>query len=155
LPETAEVDHAPYALAQSRARERLGAGELAGRKVSACSSAHGVDQVVGDVHVAADPIEGRGAEDVGLVKLETALLEVACARSVAHHAADGPAVVGECGREPAADVAGGAGHERTPSRGGSWAARGGHRFECVMSRRGWHAVCVAQVARRGEPRRAT
>jgi hypothetical protein len=26
---------------------------------------------------------------------------------------------------------------------------------CVMSRRGWHAVCVAQVARRGEPRRAT
>ena len=113
LSQAAEVDQAPDALARGRGRERFGAGVLAGREIAACSSAHGVDEVVGDVDVAADALEGLGAEDVGLVEFEAgALLEVACARSVAHRAADGPAVVGECGREQPADEAGRASQAR-------------------------------------------
>jgi len=70
LSQAAEVDQAPDALARGRGRERFGAGVLAGREIAACSSAHGVDEVVGDVDVAADALEGLGAEDVGLVELE-------------------------------------------------------------------------------------
>jgi hypothetical protein len=76
LPQAAEVDQAPDALARDRARQRFGVGALAEREIAACPSAHGVDQVVGVVDVTANAIEGLGAEDVGLVQLEAALLEV-------------------------------------------------------------------------------
>ncbi len=74
-----------------------------------------MDQVVGDLDVAARPVEGRRGEDVALVELEAAPLEVAGARSVAHEAADGPAGVGERLRKPSADEPGRAGHERAPA----------------------------------------
>ena len=105
LPEPAEVDHARDALPRGHSGERLGAGVLAGREVAARASAHRVDQVVGDLDVAARPLEGFGAEHVALVELEAAPLEVAGARSVAHEAADGPTGVGERLREPSADEA--------------------------------------------------
>lgn len=132
LPQAAEVDHALDALAQGHARERLRAGELAGREVAARSSAHRVDQVVGDLHVAARPLQRLGAEDIALVDLEAAPLEVACACSVAHHAADGPTGVRECRREPRADEAGRARHERPPPAGGRRPAGVGCPFESVM-----------------------
>ena len=74
LAETAEVDDAPHALAQGHPGERLRAGALAAREVAARASAHRVDQVVGDLDVAARPVEGAGVEDVALVQLEAAPL---------------------------------------------------------------------------------
>jgi hypothetical protein len=112
LSEPAEVDHARDALARGHSGEPFGAGVLARREVAARASAHRVDQVIGDLHAAARPLEGFGAEHVALVELKAAPLEVAGARSVAHEAADGPTGVGERLREPSADEPGGAGHER-------------------------------------------
>jgi hypothetical protein len=79
--------------------ERLGAGVLARREVAARASAHSVDQVEGDVDVAARPLERLGVEHVALVQLEAAPLEVPGARPVAHEAADDPTGLGE--RPPA------------------------------------------------------
>jgi hypothetical protein len=73
-----------------------------------------VDQVVSDLDVTARLIERLRAKYVALVELEPAPLEVPGARSVAHEAADGPTGVGERLREPSADEAGRAGHERPP-----------------------------------------
>ena len=64
LAETAEIDNAPDALAQGHPGERLGAGVLAGREVAARSSAHRVDQVVGDLDAAARLLERVGAQNV-------------------------------------------------------------------------------------------
>jgi hypothetical protein len=98
---------------------------LAGREVAARASAHRVDQVVGDLDVAARPLEGFGAEHVALVDLEAAPLEVAGARSVAHEAADDPTGVGERLREPSADEPGRAGHERASAEAPRRARSGG------------------------------
>ena len=72
------------ALPQGHLGERLGAGVLAGREVAARAPAHRMDQVVGDLDVAARLLERLRAEHVALVDLEPAPLEVTGARSVAH-----------------------------------------------------------------------
>jgi hypothetical protein len=132
LPETPEVDHARDALPRGHLGERLGAGVLARREVAARASAHRVYQVVGDLNVAARPLERLGPQHVALVELEAAPLEVAGARPLAHEAADRPTGVGERPGEPSADEAGRAGHERAPARAPRRGGFGGP-FEGVVS----------------------